>query len=71
LICYLLVFRPKWRRRFVFIFAVGELLNGCYHLVWTILAGRYFPGAVSGIFFIPLSIYLIKNYNVFQKEKDA
>ena len=62
--CFLLAFFQWWRFRFPIIFATIELINGIYHLVWTIVLGKYFPGVLSGLFFVPFSIYIIKNYKL-------
>lgn len=62
--CFLLAFFQWWRLRFPIIFAIIELANGIYHLLWTTVSGKYFPGVVSGLFFIPISIYIIKNYKL-------
>ena len=66
--CFIIAYFQWWRFRFPIIFAIIELINGIYHLVWTIALGKYFPGVVSGLFYIPFSIYIIKNYKlIFQQ----
>ena len=70
--CFLLAYFQWWRFRFPIIFAIIELINGIYHLVWTTVLGKYFPSVVSGLFFIPFNIYIIRNYKLlFQQVKTA
>jgi len=62
--CSLIAFFQWWRKRFPIIFAIIELTNGIYHILWAVFLGKYFPGVISGLFFIPCSIYIIKNYKL-------
>jgi hypothetical protein len=38
--------------------AVGETINGILHLTGAVLTGGYFPGCISGLLLLALSIPL-------------
>ncbi len=61
-----ILFSRSVRARLPYVFALIEFLNGLYHAVWTLVSGHYFPGAVTGILFMPVSLYILVNYRRFQ-----
>lgn len=55
----LVAFSERLRGRFPFILAWIELINGVNHILFSVLSGGYYPGLVSGLFFIPVAIWLL------------
>ena len=54
--------RRRWALRAAFIIGVAEVINGVYHVGATVVLGRYFPGAVSGIGLIIIGVLFLKVY---------
>jgi hypothetical protein len=51
--------RERWFYFALTIFAIIELLNGMLHVGTALVTLKYFPGAATGIFYIPTSIYIL------------
>ena len=51
--------RERWFYFALRIFATIELLNGMLHVGMALATLNYFPGAATGVFYIPTSIYII------------
>ncbi|MFQ6088805.1 MAG: HXXEE domain-containing protein [Candidatus Methanofastidiosia archaeon] len=49
-----------WFRMFVLVFSTIELFNGIFHLSVALITLKYYPGAVTGSFMIPMSLYLLR-----------
>ena len=64
LLGFLLTFFKRARRVFPLAFAVLEFVNGLYHVFWSLIAWRYFPGTVTGLLFLPVAFYILRNYRL-------
>jgi hypothetical protein len=51
--------RERWFYFALTIFASIELLNGMVHVGTALVTLNYFPGAATGVFYIPTSIYIL------------
>ena len=60
LICLFVWVWPGRRgaRTVVWIWVGGETFNALAHSAWAILAGRYNPGLLTGIGFVPVVLYI-------------
>lgn len=58
--CYFWPVRRQWpvATPILWIWIVGETINGIVHPLWSILQGGYTPGVVTALFLTPLAIYL-------------
>ncbi|MDD4050927.1 MAG: HXXEE domain-containing protein [candidate division Zixibacteria bacterium] len=58
----LLVYRgTKWAEAIMTIVAIGEFFNGAAHFTMAVIAGGYFPGIVSGVALLILSILVLRS----------
>ena len=55
----LVAFSDWWRERFPFLLAGIELVNGLNHILFSVFTGGYYPGLISGLFFIPVALWLL------------
>ena len=44
---------------FAWVFAAGMLLNGTGHISFMVIKRAYFPGGLTAVLILPLSVYLI------------
>ena len=64
LLGFLLTFFKRSRTIFPFAFALLQFFNGLYHGVWSLVSWHYFPGTVTGLLFLPVAFYVLRNYRL-------